>query len=163
MRYLVLLMLFGLTACSSASTSRSDTQAAIGAALDVLEAGFSSEDAILASQPIGEEFFLGSNVGARFSAGAWDVTETTPAVGRFRVFFNDAFAHFANTQLELTLSEVAVSGQLATATVATRLDAVRTDTTPAESVTYSTTDYMLFEWQGQGWRLIRWDEQPPGS
>jgi hypothetical protein len=128
-------------------------------ALDVLTAGIDSSDPVLASEPIGEHFFMGGNVATRYTVD-WDTNESAPAVGRFRIFFDNAFARLVNTRQQFTVSSVDVNGALATVNVQSRFDAVRTDSTPAENVTYDTADYMLFELQNGSWRLVRWDEQP---
>ena len=159
MRWIAIFALMMLTACSSGGRD-ADAASAVRAALNVLAAGLSSEDPILASEPIGQQFFLGSEVASRYTF-EWDANEGTPAVGRFRTFFSDAFARFANVQQQFTVEDVETNGSLATVRVESRFDAIRIDSTPALNVTFSTTDYMLFELQAGGWRLIRWDEQPP--
>lgn len=161
MRCILLLTLLMLTACT-ADNPGPDVETVVRTALNVLSAGINNEDPILSSQPIGEHFFLGPNVASRYTVD-WDANDGTPAIGRFRTFFNTAFARLANEQQQFTVSIVSLNGSIATVTVQSRFDAVRTDSTPAENVTYSTTDYMLFELQDQGWRLVRWDEQPPSS
>jgi ketosteroid isomerase-like protein len=97
-------------------------------------------------------------VGARFTPDTW---ESFPEAGRFRNFFSKSFTRLANEQLEFTVSTIQATGDIANVTVQTRFDAVLTDSTPAENVTFATTDYMLFELQAEGWRLVRWDEPPP--
>jgi hypothetical protein len=159
---LAICLLLLLASCTSGGGG-ADADSTIAAALTVLSAGINAEDAILASQPIGDDFFLATNVSSRYTSFAWDTNQTTPAVGRFRVFFADAFTHFANPRQQFTVIDVDVNGSIATVEVEARFDAVRTDVTPAENITFSTTDYMLFELQGGNWRLVRWDELPPAA
>jgi len=156
MRTLATIALLLLLAGCTGSSGTDDPQQAINAALAVLESGITQRDAQLASEPIGAQFFLDANVASRYTANTWDPTRPGPS--QFRQFFSGVFPLLANTRQVFAVTNVDVNGEIATATVESDFDAVRTDSTPATNVTFSTTDTLLFELENGAWRLERWDE-----
>src|SRR5687768_2667800 len=103
-----------LVLCVSCSTGGSaDPEAAIRDALALLATGIDREDPILASTPIGTNFFLDPNVASRYG-GQWSTETNRPAQGRFREFLNLAFQGVNNTSQTFTIETVDVNGDIAT-------------------------------------------------
>jgi hypothetical protein len=134
-----------------------DAETAAREALALLEHGIEREDPIMAGVPISDLFYMGGNVGTRYVSAGW--RPEGRGQGEFRLYFAEAFEVLTNIEQEFDLLESERRGDLLTAVVETRFDAIRIDSTPAQNVSFAGTDYMAFELEDGAWRLVRWDEE----
>jgi hypothetical protein len=163
-RLLATALVLLLCSCSGGGGGGGDADAAVRGALQLLEAGIDREDAQLAAQPIGSHFFLGA-LSIRYSDAAWQPIGNPGPDPRavFRAYMDNAFEALANPDQRFLVERVDVTGDIAVVRVESRFDAVRIDRTPTENVTFSGTDYMVFERERGAWRLVRWDEVAPAT
>lgn len=151
-----------LAACSSAQVSPfdiADVRATLENAVSIVETGFNREDPILASQPIAASFTMDGNVAVRYRDGGWK--SEWQGIGSFRTFCNDVIETHANIIMEMTVTDVMMTGDLATAVVQVDFYSMRADRTPPENHTASGLDYMVFERETGSWLMRRWEEKPP--
>jgi len=126
--------------------------------LTLLAAAVNREDPYTAAQPVSDSFVMGANVGTRYLDAGW----TGVGAGAFRAYLTGVFSVHANVDLTLTLGDVQLDGDVATATVSVDFTSVRIDRTPPESfATGASDDYFVFKREPGAWRLIRWDVVPP--
>ena len=158
MRWIMLSVLLSMFVAGCAEGDSTDPQSdvlvSVRSALEILQAGFDRENETLVSQSAGSRFVLGGNVSIRYS----DVAFSGSGQAAMRSFFGGAFDTLANVEQELEIREVNVIGDVAIAQVDTTFTALRLDRTPAENIIFSGVDYMLFEREAGGWRLMRWDD-----
>jgi hypothetical protein len=151
-----------LAACSSAQVAPfdiADVRANLENAVSIVETGFNREDPILASQPVGSSFTMDGNVAVRYRDGGWN--SGWVGIGKFREYCNGVFGVHANIIMEMTVTDVMMTGDLATAIVQVDFYSMRSDRTPPENHTASGIDYLVFERDTGSWLLRRWEEKPP--
>jgi hypothetical protein len=156
-----LLTALAVAACGAESAPLEEAQVRdeIINELGILATGIEREDAILASQPIDDEFIMGGNVAIRYLAAGW----SGKGVGSFRSFFAAAFAGMQNISQEFELDAINVNGSVTTCQVTGSFSGVQIDPVPPQNVNASGTDYMTFQRKGGQWLLVRWDEVPPAA
>lgn len=155
------LMCLALAACSSAATAPVDigeVRAALANSLGIIATGIAREDPLLASQPVSDRFTMGNNVAVRYLDQGWN--EQWVGIGKFREFFSGVFEIHANIEQLLTLRDVELIGDVATARVRNEFISSRVDRLPPESFTATGWDWLVFEREAGGWRLISWEEAP---
>ena len=173
MRYiLTILLCLALSACSGSTGTPDDLEAVravVLQSLSLLTEGLQREDAALASQPIGERFYMGPNVALRYSGEA----PGGLGIGPFRAYLTGVFAVQANISCQLELLDlqpqpaaaasrsVSGVGDVVWATVQVTFNSVRVDSAPPQNFTAEYTDYFVFERDSGAWLLERWDEVPP--
>lgn len=170
MRYLLTIVLcLALAACSGSSGTADDLASVRAVALDalaLLAEGLQREDTALASQPIGERFAMGPNV------GLWGGEQMAGAgVGPFRAYLVSLFAVNANISCKLVLQDLQPQpdpgkqttgvGDVVWATVKVTFNSVHVSSAPPQNFTAEETDYFVFERDNGAWLLERWDEVPP--
>ncbi|GEM_PF-2119358 len=149
-----------LAACGGAATAPldiSEVRAALANSLSLLATGIEREDPLLASQPVSERFVMGGNIAVRYRDEGW----SGEGIGSFRDFFASVFELHANIGQSLTLRDVELIGDVATARVHNEFVSSRVDRVPPENYTAAGWDWLVFEREAAGWLLISWDEAPP--
>lgn len=156
---IAILVCAALTACASSATAPLDideVRTALEANLDILATGIEREDPLLASQPVSEKFVMGGNIAVRYRDEEW----SGEGIGSFREFFAGVFELHANIGQTLTLRDVELIGDVATARVHNEFVSSRVDRVPPENYTAAGWDWLVFEREAGGWRLISWEEAP---
>src|SRR5438105_4243489 len=92
----------------------------------ILQNGFQRGDVVMGSSIIDSRFTMDDNVSSRYRDKAWDGSGPQS----FRSFLSDVFNLHANIAVNFYLSDVAIDGDLATATVFVDWHSQRTDTVP---------------------------------
>lgn len=157
-------MLLSACGASTAPVEQDAVQKIVEQELGIISGGIENEDAITASQPISSLFVLGPNVALRYSVNPFPPAgvEAT-GVRPFRAFFADAFRINANISQDFTLSELILTGDVATAKVQSVFNSTRIDSVPPQNTTATKDDFFIFQREGGAWRLVRWDEVPVES
>ena len=158
-RLIITVLLLLLTSCGGSTTSPTeiaDVRTALEFQINVLALGIEREDSILASQAISEKFRMGSNVAVRYDEGGWSGS----GIGKFREFFDDAFEIHSNIDQGLTILDIYLTGNVATARVHNEFLSSRVDWTPPDSFSAEGWDWMIFERDSGQWLLISWEEAP---
>lgn len=162
MRKLIALI-FSLMLCSCGGGNAPVTEDEVGSVLAthlaVLANGIVREDAELASQPISERFTMGDNTGVRYRDAGWEGR----GVQSFRDYFAAVFNIYENISINFTILSLDVNGEVATAVVSSDFSGVKVNTTPPESFTAEGYDYMIWQLEDRGWRLITWEVAPEGA
>ena len=150
-----------LAACSSggAPTETPEVRGVVETHLAVLANGIVLENSSLASQPVSERFIMGDNVGTRYRDNGWDGR----GVQDFRDYWDSVFKVHENISINFIIESLDVNGEVATAVVSSKYSGVKVNTTPPESFTADGFDYMIWQLEDRGWRLITWEEAPPGA
>jgi hypothetical protein len=159
MRNLITLVgLLMLCSCSASSAPLETTavQAVLEQHLAVMANGIVREDPLLASQPVSESFTMGANVGVRYREAGWEGS----GVQAFRNYWDSVASLYQNISINFELKSLDVNGEVATAVVASRFSGVKVSATPPESFTADGYDYLIWQLEPKGWRLIKWDEAP---
>lgn len=130
---------------------------AIAESLNVINMGIVREDEILASQPVHDLFEMDDNIAIRYRDQEWG---DKPGQTEFRKFFRVVFENHANIYHTLTLLDVELTGDVATARVDVAFSTTRVDRTPPEGYVAEGTDLFIFERVAGQWLLIKWDEAP---
>ncbi len=160
-KLLVLLVVLLLCACGggNAPVTAVEVQGVLATHLAVIANGIVREDPLLASQPISERFLMGDNVGVRYRDAGWEGR----GVQSFRDYFNAVFAVSENLSINFSILSLDVNGEVATAVVTSTCSGVKVGATPPESFTADGYDYMIWQLEARGWRLITWDVAPEGA
>jgi hypothetical protein len=159
MRNLILLAgLLLLCACGASGTpvDEASVQAVLEQHLAVIANGIVREDPVLASQPASASFTMGANPGVRYLDSGWSGT----GVQAFRNYWEAVVGLYENISINLEIKSLDVNGDVATAVVDSKFSAVKMSSVPPESVTADGHDYMIWQLEPKGWRLIMWDEAP---
>ena len=154
---ILLLLLLGCGSSTTAPLEADAVRSVILANLAIIEAGFNSEDIFLASQPISDQFTLDNNVATRYGQ-PWPEADRGP--GKFRDYLNFVFQLNANIEFSLVLTDLDLSGDIATAHCSTDYASQRPDVIPPEIQVATTDDFLQFEREGGRWLLRRWEVQP---
>jgi hypothetical protein len=153
-----LAMLAGLAGCgaSSAPPGPVELRDLLNSELTRLATGLERQDALLAAEPIDDDFGMQNNVAARYSDANWSGSGPSG----FLAFLNNVFNLHANIQVSLEMSDLQQTGDLATATVHVVWNSTRTDAVPPGHYTADNVDYFFFRRRAAGWRLLHWQETP---
>ena len=127
--------------------------------LAVLANGIVREDPLLTSQPVSERFTMGENVGVRYRNNGWEGR----GVQDFRDYWEAVFNIYENLSINFTIESLDVNGEVATAVVSSNFSGVKVNTTPPESFTADGFDYMIWQLEDRGWRLLTWELAPEGA
>jgi hypothetical protein len=145
-------LLIGCAGSGTAPLQFDEVRAVVLHNLSIIETGINAEDIFLASQPISDQFTMDNNVATRYST-EW----TGVGVGEFRNFWNRVFLDNANIEFRVELTELELSGDIATALCNTDYAAQRPDVVPPEIRVATDSDYLQFERSGGRWLLRRWE------
>lgn len=149
-----------LTLCSCGASvgplEESEVRASILGSLKQVDSGIEREDAFLASAPAGELFRMNNNIAVRYSDGNFEGS----GPDALRGVYSKAFNRHANILHTMTLTELVVSGEVATATVEVEFNSLREDKVPPENFTSTSTDILVFTLDHGKWKIRSWEEPP---
>jgi len=148
-------MLFGCGGSSTAAQEYDAVRLVILNNLAIIQHGINAEDIFLASQPVSDQFTMDNNVATRYAA-EW----TGKGVGEFRNFWNGVFISSANIDFTIVLTELILSGDIATAYCSTNYTSQQPDIIPPEIKVSSENDFLQFERVAGQWLLRRWEAEP---
>jgi hypothetical protein len=121
-----------------------------------LETGIERGDTLRASSIVADAFTMDNNVATRYRDSDWSGS----GVASFRSFLNDVFHLHDNIELDFSLGDLVVEGDLATATVTVDWHSQRTDVVPPGQYVARSTDYFFFQRTAGSWLLLKWREVP---
>jgi hypothetical protein len=158
---ITILLLLALTSCGSGSAplETGEVQQVLEHHLAVLANGIVREDPLLCSQPVSERFVMGGNIGVRYREAGWEGA----GVQSFRSYWDSVFSQFENISISFLIESLDVNGEVATAVVTSQFSGVKVGPVPPESFTADGFDYMVWQRELKGWRLISWDVAPEGA
>lgn len=144
---------------SSAPVVNPNVRQVLESHLAILANGIVREDALLASQPISERFQMGNNVAVRYRNNEWEGR----GIQRFRDYWDSVFDITENISITFEIEDDDLNGEVVTTIVNVEYSGVLTNRTPPESTTATGRDYLVWQLERDGWRLISWAEAPEGA
>jgi hypothetical protein len=150
-----LLLLVGCSASAGPLTD-AEIRSSVLAALAEIDAGIEREDPFLASNPAADLFRMNNNIALRYTGG--EFSNSGPAA--LRNLFSSAFDLHANILHEITLLDLTISGEVATAATEVEFNSLRVDRVPPENFTSTSRDTLVFVLERGNWKVLNWDETP---